>query len=101
MKFSQLDSLYPGARYHNRKLLMSFPTLGRSELCWPALKPVPHPQLESGSKRKAVFKGVSLRLAVSVPKTVHDTNGKTTGKTVTWDLAPGKLKDHTIFLEYE
>ena len=53
------------------------------------------------AKRKAVFKGVSLRLAVSVPKTVHDTNGKTAGKTVTWDLAPGKLKDHTIFLEYE
>lgn len=53
------------------------------------------------AKRKDAFKGLSLKLAVSVPKTVHDTNGKTSGKTVTWDLAPGKLKDQTLYLEYE
>ena len=51
LNFSQLDSLYPGARYHNRKLLMSFPTLGRSDLCWKPFKSVPHPILNDGKKR--------------------------------------------------
>ena len=64
LKFSQLDSLYPGARYHNRKLLMSFPMIGRHDLCWPTLKPVPHALLESGSKRKGIFKQLQKKDAL-------------------------------------
>ena len=56
LNFSQLDSLYPGARYHNRKSLMGFPTLGRKHLCWPSEKIVPHPQLDTGGKKIGFFK---------------------------------------------
>ena len=56
LNFSQLDSLYPGARYHNRKNLIGFPTLGRDDLCWKPLRPIPHPLLDSGSKKRGLFK---------------------------------------------
>ncbi|MFT5105388.1 MAG: polyphosphate kinase, partial [Verrucomicrobiales bacterium] len=61
LKFSQLDSLYPGARYHNRKLLMNFPTLGRSDLCFRGERPVPHAQLEGGAKKRGMFKQLQKR----------------------------------------
>ena len=56
LNFSQLDSLYPGARYHNRKFLMGFPTLGRKHLCWPEEKVVAHPQLDTGGGKIGIFK---------------------------------------------
>jgi len=41
------DDLVPGARYHNFSDFMDFPALvGRPELCYPPLPPLPHPQLE-------------------------------------------------------
>jgi len=35
LNLSGADSLYPGARYHNRKDLIDFPQLGRSDLLYP------------------------------------------------------------------
>lgn len=35
LNLSDADSLYPGARYHNRKDLINFPQLGRSDLLYP------------------------------------------------------------------
>ena len=37
---SRSDSLYPGARYHNRKDLIGFPKLGRNDLLYPKPSPV-------------------------------------------------------------
>lgn len=38
LDISAKESLFPGARYHNRKDLMSFPSLGRPELSWEPLE---------------------------------------------------------------
>ncbi|MGI9239873.1 MAG: phospholipase D-like domain-containing protein, partial [Verrucomicrobiales bacterium] len=61
---SQLDSLYPGARYHNRKSLMGFPTLGRKHLCWQREKVIPHPQLDGGAEKTGIFKRLQKRDAL-------------------------------------
>ena len=47
------DTLFPGAHYHNRKDLLSFPDLGGPELSLERATPVPHPLLPS--KRKTSF----------------------------------------------
>ena len=51
LEFSAADSQFPGARYHNRKDLIKFPTFGRSDLLNEPTKPVPHPTL--GHRRSA------------------------------------------------
>ncbi len=43
MNLSQEDALIPGARYHNFKDFMGFPHLGRNDLLYPPLEPLPHP----------------------------------------------------------
>jgi len=48
LKFTERDSLYPGARYHNRAGLQNFPRLGDQSLCWSNLDPLPHRRLGSG-----------------------------------------------------
>lgn len=40
LSLAKSDTLYPGARYHNRKDLMDFPKLGRDDLCYPKSPPV-------------------------------------------------------------
>ncbi|MFT5466844.1 MAG: polyphosphate kinase [Verrucomicrobiales bacterium] len=45
LDFSADDSQFPGARYHNRKDLMKFPTLGRHDLLHEPMKPIPHPRI--------------------------------------------------------
>lgn len=61
LNFSQLDSLYPGARYHNRKGLQDFPRMGRSSLCWGKLEPIEHPYLELGQQKGGTFKTLQKR----------------------------------------
>lgn len=56
LRFTQLDSLYPGARYHNRAGLQKFPHLGSKHLCWPELKPIPHRLLNDGRRGGGMFK---------------------------------------------
>ncbi|MEO0416885.1 MAG: phospholipase D-like domain-containing protein, partial [Verrucomicrobiota bacterium] len=48
------DSLYPGARYHNRRDLLSFPDFGRSELKYPKHSPLQPPRVR-GLHNKGYF----------------------------------------------
>ena len=54
LKLKQEDTLFPGARYHNRKDLMKFPELGGAELCFPKPVVLQHPRLTGDAK--SIFK---------------------------------------------
>ncbi len=54
-----------------------------------------------GERVRKAFKGVSLKLAVSVPKSIHSTNGKRSGKTVSWSMDPADAKRETLYVEFE
>lgn len=41
MKIEQMDSVIPGGRYHNRRDYMSFPSLGRDDLQYKKIEPLP------------------------------------------------------------
>lgn len=60
------DALYPGARYHNRRDLLSFPDFGKSELKYQRATPVPVPAF---AKRQAgMFAAIRKRdVLVHVP----------------------------------
>lgn len=51
LNLAKSDTLYPGARYHNRKDLMGFPTLGRSDLLYPKSPPVYNRALRKREKQ--------------------------------------------------
>jgi len=42
-KIKNIENISPGGRYHNKKDLMSFPTVGRTDLCWPEKQATLHP----------------------------------------------------------
>ncbi len=46
-KIKTIENISPGGRYHNKKDLMSFPSLGRPDLCWPQRKAITHPAFQS------------------------------------------------------
>lgn len=46
LKLDRLDTIKPAGRYHNHKDFMSFPDMGRSDLAYPAWKPVILPELK-------------------------------------------------------
>lgn len=48
LKLDRLDTVKPSGRYHNHKDLMAFPTLGRTDLRYPAWKPAVPEELKSG-----------------------------------------------------
>lgn len=50
LKLAKSDTTYPGARYHNRKDLISFPRLGRDDLLYPQSAPVLNQGLKSREK---------------------------------------------------
>ena len=50
LNLSGSDTLYPGARYHNRKDLMSFPQLGRNDLLYPKSTKAPPKRLRRIAK---------------------------------------------------
>ncbi len=45
MGIDSTDSIIPGGRYHNRRDYMSFPSLGKDELLYKAIEPLPIPGL--------------------------------------------------------
>ncbi|MEM7087664.1 MAG: polyphosphate kinase 1 [Bacteroidota bacterium] len=45
MGIDTTDSLIPGGRYHNRRDYMKFPSLGRKDLLYKSIKPLPIPGL--------------------------------------------------------
>jgi polyphosphate kinase len=53
------DSKFPGARYHNRKDLMKFPTLGRGDLQYPPLQPVLPPRVDAEDNN--LFRSIRAR----------------------------------------
>jgi polyphosphate kinase len=52
------DTLFPGARYHNRKDLMSFPMLGGEELRLADSSPVRHAGLQGKGRERSLFKAI-------------------------------------------
>lgn len=54
LNLSRSDSLYPGARYHNRKDLIGFPKLGRNDLLYPKPEVVRHRALRK-QREKGFF----------------------------------------------
>lgn len=46
LKLTHSDSNYGGSRYHNRKDLIGFPTLGRKDLQYPKSPSIPHRRLK-------------------------------------------------------
>jgi len=54
------DTLYPGARYHNRRDLMGFPKVGSPELRAPAMRSARHPELE-GPGEASMFSRIRKR----------------------------------------
>lgn len=66
LNLARSDSLYPGARYHNRRDLLSFPKLGKPELVYAKSEPVP---LKAFKKRNSsLFAAIRKKdLLVHVP----------------------------------
>ncbi len=65
MNLSQEDALIPGARYHNFKDFMGFPHLGRKDLLYPPLEPLPHPAF---ANQRSVFETLRKQdVALYVP----------------------------------
>ncbi|MBA3899324.1 MAG: polyphosphate kinase 1 [Bacteroidetes bacterium] len=50
LKVNKNDNLIPGGRYHNFKDFMNFPNLGKPELAYEPLPPLPYPGLDKGHK---------------------------------------------------
>lgn len=58
LKVKSKDSLIPGGRYHNFKDFMSFPDFGKSNLNYPPLQALMHPQLQA---QKSIFEVVAKK----------------------------------------
>ena len=41
-KIKTIENISPGGRYHNKKDLMAFPSMGRQDLCWPQREALNH-----------------------------------------------------------
>jgi len=54
LKLTEDDTLFPGARYHNRKDLMDFPAVGPLRLRTKPASPIPHPTLKE--EKKSLFR---------------------------------------------
>lgn len=58
MDIGQTDSVIPGGRYHNRRDYMSFPSLGRIDLLYPSITPLPIKDFSLGG---GIFKQIAKR----------------------------------------
>jgi len=66
LNLERSDSLYPGARYHNRRDLLSFPCFDQPALTYEKAVPVPMKRLKKG--RKGMFAAIKKRdLLLHVP----------------------------------
>ena len=48
-KIKNIENISPGGRYHNKRDLMNFPDLGRTDLCWPSKTAIGHPAIKGES----------------------------------------------------
>jgi len=58
MGIDDIDSVIPGGRYHNRRDYMRFPSLGRQDLLYPQINPLPIAGL---SLKKSLFQAISTK----------------------------------------
>lgn len=66
LDLARSDSLYPGARYHNRRDLLTFPDFGRADLKYAKSEPVPVPAFQR--KMAGMFAAIRKRdVLVHVP----------------------------------
>lgn len=62
LKIQRDDAIIPGARYHNFKDFINFPDLGRPDLSYRKLPPIPHPLLNTNSSITSVLRERDLYL---------------------------------------
>lgn len=58
MSIDEKESLIPGGRYHNRRDYMSFPSLGRTDLLYEKIKPLP---VKGLSLEESIFKTIAKK----------------------------------------
>jgi polyphosphate kinase len=58
MSIDEKESLIPGGRYHNRRDYMSFPSLGRTDLLYAKIKPLP---VKGLSLEESIFKTIAKK----------------------------------------
>lgn len=58
MGIDSTDSVIPGGRYHNRRDYMDFPSLGRQELLYDKIKPLP---IKGLSLQDSIFKAIEKK----------------------------------------
>lgn len=58
MKVDSKDSVIPGGRYHNRRDYMAFPSLGREDLLYEKIDPLP---IKGLSLEGSIFKTIALK----------------------------------------
>lgn len=58
MQIDSKDSIIPGGRYHNRRDYMDFPSLGRTDLLYNKIKPLP---VKGLSLEESIFKTIALK----------------------------------------
>ena len=56
MNIDNTDSIIPGGRYHNRRDYMSFPSLGRTDLLYDKIEPLP---INGLSLQHSIFKAIA------------------------------------------
>ena len=61
-KIKTIENISPGGRYHNKRDLMSFPDLGKTDLCWPASTGISHTALKGESGFFAAIKTKDILL---------------------------------------
>ncbi|NRR90776.1 polyphosphate kinase 1 [Winogradskyella undariae] len=58
MAIDEKESIIPGGRYHNRRDYMSFPSLGRTDLLYDKIKPLP---VKGLSLEESIFKTIATK----------------------------------------
>jgi len=58
MEIEKRDSIIPGGRYHNRRDYMDFPSLGRTDLLYSKIKPLPIKGLD---QNKSLFSAIAKK----------------------------------------
>ncbi|WP_418604073.1 polyphosphate kinase 1 [Hwangdonia sp.] len=58
MEIDDTDSIIPGGRYHNRRDYMSFPSLGRTDLLYDKIEPLP---IEGLSFESSIFEAIATK----------------------------------------
>ncbi|WP_111682518.1 polyphosphate kinase 1 [Winogradskyella tangerina] len=58
MNIESTDSIIPGGRYHNRRDYMGFPSLGRNDLLYDKIKPLP---VKGLSFQESIFKSIAKK----------------------------------------